>query len=144
MGNANNSFSVVDPLFAGALNRISQDVDMVTVRGNYRFGGPVVMVPRIEDFGSAGSLVVIGAAGFLASVAYRRVVTGHTTWLAALTLTYAFLFTSMALSPFAYMGPAIAGATFVMYILFAARPHGASRAIFAGLSSRSVPDRIGA
>jgi oligosaccharide repeat unit polymerase len=98
----------------------------------------------IEDFGSAGSLVIVGAAGFLASVAYRRVVTGHTTWLAALTLTYAFLFTSMALSPFAYMGPAIAGAAFVMYVVFATRPRGAARAIFAGLSSRPLPDRIGA
>jgi hypothetical protein len=27
---------------SGAINRISQDVDMVTVRVNYRFGGPVV------------------------------------------------------------------------------------------------------
>jgi outer membrane immunogenic protein len=40
MGNANNSFSVVDPRLAAVLNdRISQDVDMVTVRVNYRFGG---------------------------------------------------------------------------------------------------------
>jgi outer membrane immunogenic protein len=40
MGNANNSFSVVDPRLAAVLNdRISQDVDMVTVRFNYRFGG---------------------------------------------------------------------------------------------------------
>jgi outer membrane immunogenic protein len=40
MGNANNSFSVVDPRLAGILNdRISQDVDMVTLRVNYRFGG---------------------------------------------------------------------------------------------------------
>jgi outer membrane immunogenic protein len=39
MGNSNNSFSVVNPLLAGAANRISQDVDMVTVRVNYRFGG---------------------------------------------------------------------------------------------------------
>ena len=40
MGHANNSFSVVDPALAGLLNdRISQDVDMVTVRFNYRFGG---------------------------------------------------------------------------------------------------------
>jgi outer membrane immunogenic protein len=38
MGNANNSFSVANPIVAGALNRISQDVDMVTVRVNYRFG----------------------------------------------------------------------------------------------------------
>lgn len=41
MGNANNSFS--SPAGAAAvLNRISQDVDMVTVRVNYRFGGPVI------------------------------------------------------------------------------------------------------
>jgi len=39
MGDANNSFSVVNPIVAGALNRISQDVDMVTLRINYRFGG---------------------------------------------------------------------------------------------------------
>jgi outer membrane immunogenic protein len=39
MGNANNSFSVANPIVAGALNRISQDVDMVTLRINYRFGG---------------------------------------------------------------------------------------------------------
>jgi outer membrane immunogenic protein len=42
MGNANNSYSVLNPIVAGAANRISQDVDMVTVRVNYRFGGPVV------------------------------------------------------------------------------------------------------
>ena len=40
MGDANNSFTVVDPRLAGILNnRISQDVDMFTVRVNYRFGG---------------------------------------------------------------------------------------------------------
>ncbi len=38
MGNSNNSFSVTNPIVAGALNRISQDVDMVTLRVNYRFG----------------------------------------------------------------------------------------------------------
>src|ERR1700738_2209092 len=45
MGNSNNSFSVANPIVAGALNRITQDVDMVTVRVNYRFGwggAPVV------------------------------------------------------------------------------------------------------
>ena len=46
MGNSNNSFSVVNPINAAFLNdRISQDVDMVTLRINYRFGGygsPVV------------------------------------------------------------------------------------------------------
>ncbi|MET0723098.1 MAG: outer membrane beta-barrel protein [Tardiphaga sp.] len=40
MGDANNSFSVVNPVNAAFINnRISQDVDMVTVRLNYRFGG---------------------------------------------------------------------------------------------------------
>lgn len=38
MGNSNNSFSVANPILASTLNRISQDVDMVTVRVNYRFG----------------------------------------------------------------------------------------------------------
>lgn len=39
MGHADNSFSVADPRLAAVLNdRISQDVDMVTVRLNYRFG----------------------------------------------------------------------------------------------------------
>jgi outer membrane immunogenic protein len=39
MGHANNSFSVVNPIVANALNRINLDVDMVTIRFNYRFGG---------------------------------------------------------------------------------------------------------
>jgi len=39
MGDANNSFSVVNPIVAAAANRITQDVDMVTLRINYRFGG---------------------------------------------------------------------------------------------------------
>jgi outer membrane immunogenic protein len=39
MGNSNNSFSGLTPVGAAALNRVSQDVDMVTVRVNYRFGG---------------------------------------------------------------------------------------------------------
>ena len=46
MGHANNSFTATDPRLVGVLNsRISQDVDMVTLRINYRFGGygsPVV------------------------------------------------------------------------------------------------------
>jgi outer membrane immunogenic protein len=44
MGNSNNSFSTPNPILAGALNRINQDVDMVTFRFNYKFGwgGPVV------------------------------------------------------------------------------------------------------
>ena len=39
MGDANNSFTGVDPRLAGVVNnRITQDVDMVTLRLNYRFG----------------------------------------------------------------------------------------------------------
>ena len=39
-GGANNFFTVVDPRLAGILNnRITQDVDMFTLRINYRFGG---------------------------------------------------------------------------------------------------------
>jgi outer membrane immunogenic protein len=41
MGNSNNSFSV-GALGASVANRISQDVDIFTVRVNYKFGGPVV------------------------------------------------------------------------------------------------------
>ena len=40
MGHANNSFTATDPRLVGFLNdRISQDVDMLTLRINYRFGG---------------------------------------------------------------------------------------------------------
>jgi outer membrane immunogenic protein len=39
MDNSNNSFSAVNPIFTTAVNRIRQDVDMVTLRFNYRFGG---------------------------------------------------------------------------------------------------------
>jgi outer membrane immunogenic protein len=46
MGDANNSFSVVNPLLAGAANRIGQDVDLLTVRINYRFGGQSPVVAR--------------------------------------------------------------------------------------------------
>jgi len=42
MGDAINTFSVVNPIVAGAANRIGQDVDLLTIRLNYRFGGPVV------------------------------------------------------------------------------------------------------
>jgi outer membrane immunogenic protein len=43
MGNSNNSFTIADPRIAGVLNnRINQDVDMVTARVNYRWGGPVI------------------------------------------------------------------------------------------------------
>jgi outer membrane immunogenic protein len=43
MGSSNNAFSVVNPLLAGAANRISQDVDMVTLRFNYKFGETAVV-----------------------------------------------------------------------------------------------------
>lgn len=51
MGDANNSFSVGNgnlngTIFANAANRISQDVDMLTVRVNYRFGWGGPAVPR--------------------------------------------------------------------------------------------------
>jgi len=39
MGDANNSFTIVAPFAAVLNNRVSQDVDMVTLRLNYRFGG---------------------------------------------------------------------------------------------------------
>ncbi|MET4038222.1 hypothetical protein ABIB88_009771 [Bradyrhizobium sp. JR19.8] len=40
MGHRNNSFTVADPRLAAFVNdRITQDVDMVTLRFNYRFGG---------------------------------------------------------------------------------------------------------
>jgi outer membrane immunogenic protein len=40
MGHANNTFVALDPRLATVLNdRVSQNVDMVTVRFNYRFGG---------------------------------------------------------------------------------------------------------
>jgi outer membrane immunogenic protein len=41
MGNVNNSFSLPAPL-AAASNSISQNINMVTLRLNYKFGGPVV------------------------------------------------------------------------------------------------------
>ncbi len=39
MGGADFTFPVANPVLAGTLSRITQDVDMVTVRLNYRFGG---------------------------------------------------------------------------------------------------------
>ncbi len=45
MGTSDTTFAIVNPTLTGAVNRISQDVDMVTVRVNDRFGGfggPVV------------------------------------------------------------------------------------------------------
>jgi len=42
MGDSNNSFSTVNPIVTDALIRATQDVDMVTLRVNYKFGGPVV------------------------------------------------------------------------------------------------------
>ena len=40
MGHENNTFAVVNPVLPAAVNsRIGLDVDMVTVRFNYKFGG---------------------------------------------------------------------------------------------------------
>ncbi len=41
MGNANNSYSC-GAICANVANSVSQNIDMVTVRLNYKFGGPVV------------------------------------------------------------------------------------------------------
>jgi outer membrane immunogenic protein len=41
MGDSNSSFSAVNPIVTGAFVRITQDIDMVTLRVNYKFGGPV-------------------------------------------------------------------------------------------------------
>ena len=38
MGSANDTFAVASPVFGGALNRIDQEVDVVTIRVNYKFG----------------------------------------------------------------------------------------------------------
>jgi outer membrane immunogenic protein len=47
MGHRNNSFTVADPRLAAFVNdRITQDVDMLTVRFNYRFGGANPVVAR--------------------------------------------------------------------------------------------------
>jgi len=45
MGHNNNSFGV-GGLFATVANQIDQNVDMVTVRFNYKFGGPGPVVAR--------------------------------------------------------------------------------------------------
>jgi outer membrane immunogenic protein len=39
MGSESTTFAIANPVLTGATNRISQDVDMITVRFNYRFGG---------------------------------------------------------------------------------------------------------
>jgi outer membrane immunogenic protein len=39
MGNSDHSFAVINPFLVGGRNRLSQDIDMVTLRINYRFGG---------------------------------------------------------------------------------------------------------
>ncbi|MET4120731.1 outer membrane immunogenic protein [Bradyrhizobium sp. JR4.1] len=47
MGHRNNSFTAADPRLAAFVNdRITQDVDMLTVRFNYRFGGANPVVAR--------------------------------------------------------------------------------------------------
>ena len=59
MGDANNSFTGVNLVTAAVLNnRITQDVDMVTLRINYRFGGygapgrSEILISRYFDFSS--------------------------------------------------------------------------------------------
>ena len=46
MGSADYSFAVPNRLLTGALNRITQDVDMVTVRVNYRFDWGAAVAAR--------------------------------------------------------------------------------------------------
>jgi outer membrane immunogenic protein len=41
MGDSNSSFSAVNPIVTGAFIRVTQDIDMLTLRVNYKFGGPV-------------------------------------------------------------------------------------------------------
>ena len=53
MGHANNSFTVGGTLASFVNDRVSQDVDMVTVRVNYRFGwgtAPVVSKSDLDRF----------------------------------------------------------------------------------------------
>ena len=59
MGDANNSFTGLHPFAASFANsRITQDVDMVTLRINYRFGGyggagrSEILTSRYFDFSS--------------------------------------------------------------------------------------------
>ena len=60
MGDANNSFTGVNLVAAAFVNnRITQDVDMVTLRINYRFGGyggatgrSEILISRYFDFSS--------------------------------------------------------------------------------------------
>jgi outer membrane immunogenic protein len=46
MGDSNNALFPAEQLLVGAVNRISQDVDLRTLRINYRFGGPGAVVAR--------------------------------------------------------------------------------------------------
>ena len=70
----------------------------------------------IEDFGTLGSLVLTVAIGCLGSHAFRAVLAGRERWIAVLALTYAFVFTSPALSPFSYSGPLMGAVLFMAYV----------------------------
>lgn len=87
----------------------------------------------IQDYGTFGSLIVVLAIGFVGSLAYRAVVAGRATWLAALAMVYAFMFTGMALSVFSYAGPTVGATFFVAYIVVVGRPRGATRRLLSAL-----------
>lgn len=76
----------------------------------------------IQDYGTFGSLIVVLAAGFVGSLAYRAVIAGRPAWLATLTLVYAFMFAGMAVSVFSYTGPTVGAAFFIAYIVVVGRP----------------------
>lgn len=76
----------------------------------------------IQDFGAVGSLIVVLALGFTGSLAYRAVLRGRSTWIAPLALVYAFMFSGLALSIFAYTGPTIGAMAFLCYLLLAGDP----------------------
>lgn len=76
----------------------------------------------IQDFGSFGSLVIVLGIGFVGSLSYRAVLAGRSTWLAPLTLVYAFMFAGMAVSIFLYTGPTVGASCFVLYLLLVGKP----------------------
>jgi outer membrane immunogenic protein len=49
-GDRNTSFSVANPIVAGALDRVSQDVDMITLRFNYRFNWGTPVTPVVSRY----------------------------------------------------------------------------------------------
>ena len=76
----------------------------------------------IQDYGTFGSLIVVLAAGFVGSRAYRAVIAGRPAWLATLTLVYAFMFAGMAVSVFSYTVRSVGAAFFIAYIVVVGRP----------------------